>query len=1063
MIRLYAWINSKAVDLPENFVVQLNELEEVIQRINGQKLRFVREARIKHFSQSDKEINNAVDSGLAQSLVQTEEDKLFASITQTEKDCEDTLKFFAYCQEFLQKQVGVHSYFVVLTYLIASTSPPENIQDKMEILFAKFIELDKDNALIFYKDHQAKFSELFPASQLLVENVIKKIDVESAKNKLKEFEPLLRFENDSLGIVQLFREKSDPEELAALILLLLNKGVTDEQLIKSNVLQDFLTINIIDLSSTYSDNKIKRFYGILSEFNDARGLIELAKKTYITIPNYKVIFSLFGEKQEEQVPLTNIEDTFRFTITSNNFNNLYHLFGNPFLLKALQVFANSEDNALKELLITCINGKKVNSLANFIMYVVWSDRSLRLCEPLAKIINAEKSKELINAHQGAIFHLAQYCSDILGEINANQGTMDDFGNFIINLVDEPSQDEFTTLLQLIALLISLGDKSIRQEISPNLRGASLQSNSIIAYKAEELLYTEIIKFILNKMIRFDIEGIIPLFKLWTQKYGKITEKLAKQLVEALENSVRDTIFSSFSKDACHHVYDIWSESQRKFNFLKRLNSNIDISFPTNESALYVYIIKMAIEKSVNVNLKNFLENIIEPEIGPADADAVSKFERALIEIMLMVDDQQIREAARTLLETTPRRGNQWLEHKYDGKIIFVHAIVAGNLGAIKFLSSYYKKDAVAEILCMAVFSGKLDIVKFLCEMTTDNKPDIYAVGKLVIKATFDNHLIIVKFLYAIISGYQFASEIVVEALEVAAHMGWRDIVEFFCSIDSNHRPNDDAITKALRSAIIGSKLDIVEFLCTKTTDNRPDSKAVAEALCCAVINGKLDIVKFLCGMTTDNRPDSDAVAEALYMAARNNRLDMVEFICTMTSDNKPISKKVANILERANSTDKLGVSCLEQARNILILYESINDLKIHGQNLEKAGYKNNAENLANELTTLSDRFVSSLLSGKKNEITSIQIEFQDKLQEGYRTMGNHRALWKPILVNIAIAATGIGLLVVVGKLLVTRTCFFGETVRQNKIKSIGKTFDQTIKFFESQDIQPDIIKGTRFN
>ncbi|WP_131762434.1 hypothetical protein [Legionella jamestowniensis] len=61
-------------------------------------------------------------------------------------------------------------------------------------------------------------------------------------------------------------------------------------------------------------------------------------------------------------------------------------------------------------------------------------------------------------------------------------------------------------------------------------------------------------------------------------------------------------------------------------------------------------------------------------------------------------------------------------------------------------------------------------------------------------------------------------------------------------------------------------------------------------------------------------------------------------------------------------------------------------------------------------------------------------------------MGNHRIPVKPLLANIAISATGIGLLFVIGKLLATGTGVFSETKRQAKINSIKDALQETEAF-----------------
>ena len=60
----------------------------------------------------------------------------------------------------------------------------------------------------------------------------------------------------------------------------------------------------------------------------------------------------------------------------------------------------------------------------------------------------------------------------------------------------------------------------------------------------------------------------------------------------------------------------------------------------------------------------------------------------------------------------------------------------------------------------------------------------------------------------------------------------------------------------------------------------------------------------------------------------------------------------------------------------------------------------------------------------------------DLIKINYQSMGNHRAIWKPFLANIAIAATGIGLIALGIQYLLNGTFFFANTQRQNQLHQL---------------------------
>lgn len=100
-----------------------------------------------------------------------------------------------------------------------------------------------------------------------------------------------------------------------------------------------------------------------------------------------------------------------------------------------------------------------------------------------------------------------------------------------------------------------------------------------------------------------------------------------------------------------------------------------------------------------------------------------------------------------------------------------------------------------------------------------------------------------------------------------------------------------------------------------------------------------------------------------------------------------------------------------------------------------------AVNLSKKLT----HAVNDWMAATKDEENVTEESFKTILDKGYRDVGTHQTEWKnsrlkKILANIAIAATGIGFFVVVGKLLVTGHTFFSETNRQQKVNDINNAF-----------------------
>ncbi|CEK10945.1 hypothetical protein [Legionella hackeliae] len=134
---------------------------------------------------------------------------------------------------------------------------------------------------------------------------------------------------------------------------------------------------------------------------------------------------------------------------------------------------------------------------------------------------------------------------------------------------------------------------------------------------------------------------------------------------------------------------------------------------------------------------------------------------------------------------------------------------------------------------------------------------------------------------------------------------------------------------------------------------------------------------------------------------------------------------------------------------IIAVYQQIDLLKNHGCKLAYQSTYNDidrtegkkAVQLAEQLADLMAKFVHAKNSSDSNQLTSIRNQFACALEAGHREMKTHRYIWEPILANIAIAATGIGLLLIIGKYLITGSTFFAATNRQKMVVSIEEKFN----------------------
>lgn len=146
-------------------------------------------------------------------------------------------------------------------------------------------------------------------------------------------------------------------------------------------------------------------------------------------------------------------------------------------------------------------------------------------------------------------------------------------------------------------------------------------------------------------------------------------------------------------------------------------------------------------------------------------------------------------------------------------------------------------------------------------------------------------------------------------------------------------------------------------------------------------------------------------------------------------------KRIMNIYsDRFNTTDDEAIT---------ELYSKIKVMEDYGKKLEKADPQKGeiAINLARKLGWLVNSYEK-----KQIEEPKFKEEFNKLLHSQDHIMSKHRATWKPILVNIDIALTGVGLLAIGIKLAHDKlstgqaTFFYHKTYRQGQIEDIKRTF-----------------------
>ncbi|MFJ1268153.1 hypothetical protein ACD661_06260 [Legionella lytica] len=117
-------------------------------------------------------------------------------------------------------------------------------------------------------------------------------------------------------------------------------------------------------------------------------------------------------------------------------------------------------------------------------------------------------------------------------------------------------------------------------------------------------------------------------------------------------------------------------------------------------------------------------------------------------------------------------------------------------------------------------------------------------------------------------------------------------------------------------------------------------------------------------------------------------------------------------------------------------------LHLRIKQLKEAAPAQDIVELANSLSELVERFVVANIHSQPNDIGQIRTQFKEKIEKAYKELQSEKEFLIAIVANLVIAATGIGLLVIAAKFILTGSSFFMETQRQQQASLIHASFQE---------------------
>lgn len=375
--------------------------------------------------------------------------------------------------------------------------------------------------------------------------------------------------------------------------------------------------------------------------------------------------------------------------------------------------------------------------------------------------------------------------------------------------------------------------------------------------------------------------------------------------------------------------------------------------------------------------------------------------------------------------------------------LYLNAAFYGYVHLMCFLEKEkeFTQQTAQRALMKAVEGGHLKVLHHMKE----KKIDFGANPNLLPIAAQNCDLSTIQF---ILENTEATPEILGQALKEAVLYADFPVVEFFCkmNVDVNY------IDISLKSTIYSYQKpeqaqSILECFCKMSTAKRPTKKGFEELL--SALLRKNDIpwlkIKTICEISHENQPSSELLIEVFKKAITrpNQDLGILHILCNSNYNNRIPTEKI-KLMRLQSDWPGVNEDALIRYEKLSNLHDKIRSFRDYGNELVKAGAPEGDYVLqqAEKLKALTTSFSEHYFKREGiSSLSAIKADFKDTIKESYQNMGNHRAQWKPIIANIAMAATGVGLLVLLTKLLVTGSAFFMETSRQRKLQEIDSALE----------------------
>ncbi|HAU1258484.1 TPA: hypothetical protein JBI31_04355 [Legionella pneumophila] len=858
-----------------------------------------------------------------------------SSNTEAIKELEQHCLFMDYLQLYKQEFVKDRKNTVFLIALKNLLSHPHEEQlrlmPKINELFQILLRDNKESALSFYDKNKELFRHCTEIQERVTFELLQqKMEADSklVMTQLDYFNEHLAYQENPLGIIALCRNWiGETEKFTALILWLLERKVSVEKILLTNLLQDFLKYHLFTLHS--KDSEVSRLYSLLGHFPEAQELVMAAQKISCGELMFQQ-YSLDGIFRGKNLPVVSPEiPPLQFSLRKDNFNALYRTFGQYFLTAGVATATNHSDVAWLDMLRHTLNQPETLKLLPDIINIIAREYSPKVLKTLAELIAESTAHRLLTLNQSCVFHLLQHKPRLLHDIT--EENVIEYINLLVRL-DTHDQEIIYQLMALFRVLLKKNHpatKAVFEAILDNL------------VNHPQLLEDE--EFLIQLKKYPDCELLIE----------ERCENILKQLNFCIAEQTSGLLFG---KHNYYIIEDVWLGALRKFAVLQQINPQMKSSFG-HKYALQARIAEVVfIHQGDLFDLDTFIDALDLPPV--TSSGEISLYERALIEILATIDNELIRKQIIQKLETTSFNRLDWYEREYGNQTVFIKAAKKGNLGLINLLEDKMKPSVLNKALRVAAKNYQWETLAHLCSLPEvelsqeemddlvahlakhgrvenikkllklyDYKPSTELISAILKKGIENDNLQVVMYFCKL--PVESPKQAILDRLfKLAIQLQHWDIVKFLAN-SKHYSPSQTTLEKAFqqtalamqheaveilgnvektpvraivieRALLKASKLghtNIVQSICSLPSEVLT-KRAIEDALEQAAAQGHLDIVSCLCepGNTALRPP---GINSGMKIAVQAGKLSLVNYFCSMTGSNKPTPRLIDQTLVMA--------------------------------------------------------------------------------------------------------------------------------------------------------------------